>query len=531
MYKPFAHLRTLALAAAFSAASIAAASAESVLHRGNGAEPETLDPHKSTGVPENNILNDIEEGLVAWAADGTITPGIAESWETSDDGLTWTFHLRESKWSNGDALTAEDFVYSFRRAVDPATASDYAPILAPIVNVESAIAGEKKPEEIGVAATDPKTLTITLNSPTPYLLGLLAHNISFPVHKATVEKFGDQWTRPGNAVTNGAFTISDWVPQSQVTLVKNPNYWDADSVKLDKIVYYPTEDIEEELKRYRAGELDWTYEVPNTQIKWLRENMAEEFHNAPYLGTYYYVINLTKEPLGSNKALREALSLALDRETLVEKITGAGELPAYSWVPPGLNDYVQQSLPFKDTAKEERIAQAKKLLADAGYGPDNPLKVELLYNTSENHKRIAVAVQAMWKQALGVDVTLHNEEWKVYLDTRDQKNHQIARAGWIGDYPDPINFLDMFLSTAGPRNDAGYNNPEYDRLLAEAAAPTTDPAKRMELLAQAERIFLDDYAIIPVYHYVTKHMVSKKVAGFEFNILDIHRGKYLSMAE
>jgi oligopeptide transport system substrate-binding protein len=530
MYKPFAHLRTLALAAAFSAASIAAASAESVLHRGNGAEPETLDPHKSTGVTENNIENDIFEGLVAWSADGQITPGMAESWDISDDGKVYTFHLRDAKWSNGDPFTAEDFVYSFRRAVDPATASDYAPILAPIVNAKEAIAGEKKPDEIGVAATDPKTVTITLNASTPYLLGLLAHNISFPVHKATIEAHGDQWTRPGNAVSNGAFTITDWVPQSQVTLKKNPNYWDAANVKLDTIVHYPTEDLAEELKRYRAGELHITYDAPSDQIKWLEENMKEEFHNTPYLGTYYYIINLTKEPLGADKKIREALSLALDREIMTDKITQAGELPAYSWVPPGLVDYNQQFVSFKDMPMDERVARAKELLAEAGYGPDNPLKLELLYNTSENHKKIAVAAASMWKTALGVELTLRNEEWKVYLETRDQKNFQIARAAWIGDFPDPVNFLDLFLSDAGERNDAGYNNPEYDRLQAEAAN-TADPAARMKLLEQAERIFLDDHVMVPIYHYTSQHMISPKVAGWEFNVLDVHRGKYLALAE
>ena len=529
MYKPFAQMRTLALAAAFSAASIAAASAESVLHRGNGAEPETLDPHKSTGVTENNIENDIFEGLVAWSATGEITPGMAESWDISDDGKVYTFHLRDAKWSNGDPFTAEDFVYSFRRAVDPATASDYAPILAPIVNAKEAIAGEKKPEEIGVAATDPKTLTITLNASTPYLLGLLAHNISFPVHKATVEAHGDQWTRPGNAVTNGAFTITDWVPQSQVTLKKNPNYWDAANVKLDTIVHYPTEDLAEELKRYRAGELHITYDAPSDQIKWLEENMKEEFHNTPYLGTYYYIINLTKEPLGKDKNIREALSLALDRVILTDKITQAGELPAYSWVPPGLVGYNQQFVSFKDMPMEERMNRAKELMAQAGYGPDNPLKLELLYNTSENHKKIAVAAASMWK-ALGVEVTLRNEEWKVYLETRDQKNFEIARAAWIGDYPDPVNFLDLFLSDAGERNDAGYNNPEYDRLQAEAAT-TADPAARLKLLEQAEKIFLDDHVMIPIYHYTSQHMISPKVSGWEFNVLDVHRGKYLALSE
>ncbi|MBX6323100.1 MAG: peptide ABC transporter substrate-binding protein [Rhodospirillaceae bacterium] len=531
MRATFRHVKRATLALALALATGAGtAAAEQVLHRGNGAEPETLDPHKSTGVTENNIENDLFEGLVAWSADGKVTPAIAESWDVSDDGKVYTFHLRDAKWSNGDPLTAEDFVYSFRRAVDPATASDYAPILAPIVNASEAIAGKVKPDQIGVEAVDAKTLKITLNAPTPYLTGLLCHNIGMPVHRATVEKFGDQWTRPGNEVGDGAYVISEWVPQDHITLVKNPNYWDAANVKLDKVVYYPTEDIEEELKRYRAGELDITYEVPSGQVKWLLENMKDEFHNEPYLGTYYYVINLTKAPLGKDKRIREALSMAVDRETLVDKITQAGELPAYAWVPPNLEGYEQQQAAFKDWPMDKRIAEARKLLAEAGYGPDKPLKIELLYNTSENHKKIAVAIASMWKKALGVEVTLRNEEWKVYLDTRDKKNFEIARAAWIGDFPDPVNFLDMFLSDAGQRNDAGYDNPKFDELMHQAAA-TADAAARMKLLEQAERLFIDDVAMIPIYHYTTHHMVKPKVKGWAFNILDIHRDKYLSLAE
>ncbi|MGD9744179.1 MAG: peptide ABC transporter substrate-binding protein [Dongiaceae bacterium] len=522
-------LRPLALGLAALLLSATAVPAEMVLHRGNGTEPETLDPHKSTGVTENAIENDLFEGLVTFSADGRNIPGVATSWDISDDGKVYTFHLRpDAKWSNGDALTAEDFVYSFRRAVDPKTASDYAPILAPIVNAEAAIAGEADPTTLGVKAVDPETLEITLNASTPYFIGLLSHNIAFPVHKATVEKFGDQWTRPGNMVSNGAFTMADWVPQSQVTVVKNPLFHDAANVKLDKIVFYPTEDLQEELKRYRAGELDITYDVPSEQVKWLEENMASEFHNTPYLGTYYYVINLTKAPLGDQASLRRALSLALDREIMTEKITQAGEIPAYSWVPPNIEGYQQQFLDFKDMSKEERLAEAAKLLAEAGYGPQNPLKVELLYNTSENHKKIAVAAAAMWKP-LGIDLALTNQEWKVYLDTRDNKNFQIARAAWIGDFADPINFLDMFLSNAGERNDAGYSNPKYDELLKQAAV-TAEPAARMTLLEEAEKLFLADNALIPIYHYTTQHMLSPKLAGWEFNILDVHLGRYMSIA-
>ncbi len=522
-------LKPLALGLAALLISSAVASAETVLRRGNGAEPETLDPHKSTGVTENVIENDLFEGLVTFSPDGKYVPGVATSWDISDDGKVYTFHLRgDAKWSNGDAVTADDFVYSFRRAVDPTTASDYAPILSPIVNADAIIAGKAEVASLGVAAPDAATVTITLNAPTPYLIGLLAHNISFPVHQATVEKFGDQWTRPGNMVSNGAFMMADWVPQSQVTVVKNPNFHGAAEVKLDKIIYYPTEDLQEELKRYRAGELDITYDVPSEQVKWLEENMASEFNNTPYLGTYYYVINLTKEPLGKQAGIRKALSLALNREILTDKITQAGELPAYSWVPPNIEGYQQQFTDFKDMPQDQRMAEAKKLLADAGYGPDHPLELELLYNTSENHKKIAVAVASMWKP-LGVDLKLTNQEWKVYLDTRDNKNFEIARAAWIGDYADPVNFLDMFLSDAGERNDAGYNNPKFDELLHQAAG-TVDPSERLAELAKAEKIFLDNTAIIPIYHYTSQHMLSPKLTGWEFNILDIHLGRYMALS-
>lgn len=530
MTMAFARLRAVALATAFVLGSAVAVQAEQVLHRGNGTEPETLDPHKSTGVTENAIENDLYEGLVTLTADGQQAPGAAESWDVSDDGTVYTFHLRpDAKWSNGDPVTAADWVYSFQRAVSPETAADYAPILAPIVNASAIVAGEVTDlGQLGVKAVDDHTFEMTLTGPTPFILGVLTHNISFPVHKATVEQFGDQWTRPGNQVGNGAFVMEDWVPQSQVTLVKNPNFREAASVKLDKIVFYPTEDLAEELKRYRAGELHITYDAPSDQIKWLEANMADEFHNTPYFGTYYYVVNLTQPPLGDNLKLRQALSLALDREILTDKVTQAGELPAYAWVPPGVPGYEQQAVDFKDMTMAERLAEAKKLYTEAGYGPDNPLELQLLYNTSENHRKIAIAVASMWKKALGVKMTLTNQEWKVYLESRDQKNYQIARAAWIGDYVDPLNFIELFLSNAGERNDAGYNNPKFDQLVADAAKPENID-KRLTLLQQAEKVFLDDVALIPIYHYTSQHMISPKVAGWEFNILDIHLGRYLSV--
>ena len=309
--------------------------------------------------------------------------------------------------------------------------------------------------------------------------------------------------------------------------MKNPNYYDAANVKLDKIVYYPTEDISEEFKRFRNNELDITYEVPSDQVKFIEANMKDEYEAKPYLGTYYYVVNLTREPLGKQKDLREALALGIDRELIAEKVTQGSFLPGYSWVPPGVPDYPSHFLSFKDMSKEQRLAKAKELMAKAGYGPDKPLKLEILYNTSENHKKIAIAIQNMWKQ-IGVDATLNNQEWQVYLDTRDNKQYDVSRAAWIADYVDPVTFLDLFLSDAGVRNDAGYNNPEFDKLVKDSFG-INDPKERLAVLAKAEEIFLHDLPLIPILYYKTKHMVSKRVQGWAYNSLDFHMGRYMSV--
>jgi oligopeptide transport system substrate-binding protein len=526
-------IRKLLLPAAVAAGLIAggfSAQAETVLHRGNGAEPETLDPQKSTGVPEANIQYELFEGLTTYSPDGKVVPGVAEKWEVSDDGLTYTFHLRDSKWSNGDPVTAGDFVYSMQRLVDPATASDYAYIIDDIAGAYDIRNGTQKDlSKLGVVAVDDHTLKITLAHPTPYFLGLLRHSSVLPVNEKSIKAHPDDWTKPGNLVSNGAYMLTEWTPQASLTMVKNPNYYGADKVKIDKVVYYPTEDLSEEFKRYRAGELDVTYDTPSDQMKYVEANLKDQFQNSPYLGTYYYVINLTKEPLGKQRDLREALALAVDRETLVEKITQAGELPAYAWVPPGIHGWTMQSTDFKDMSKADRIAKAKELLTEDGYGPSNPLKVDILYNTSENHKKIAVAIQSMWK-AIGVQATITNQEWKVYLGTRHDKQFQVARAAWIGDYEDPTTFLTLFLSDAGDQNDAGYNNPDYDKLVKDSAKET-DPDKRMKMLEQAEDIFLKDLPIIPIYHYTTKHMVSPKLVGWEPNVLDYHLARDMSFKD
>lgn len=502
------------------------------IHLGNGTEPESLDVHLSSGVSEANIQRDLFEGLIAEGPDASLIPGAAESWEISEDGTVYTFHLRpDGAWSNGDPVTAGDFVYAFRRGLDPATAADYAFILYPVLYAEQYVAGEiTDPEEIGIRAIDDRTLEITLKAPTAYFLDMLTHHMAYPVNRGALEAHPGDWTRPGNLVSNGAYMLADWVPQSHIKLVKNPNFHDAANVALDEVWYYPTEDEGQELQRYRAGELDVTYDIPADQIEWIVANLNAEYRNFPYLGTYYYVVNTTTAPFAGNIPLRQALSLAINREVLTQKITRAGEIPAYSFVPPGVANYQQQTQEFAGWTQDERNARARELYAEAGYGPDNPLQVELLYNTSDNHKKVAIAIAAMWKQTLGVETSLRNEEWKAYLASRDEKDFQLVRAGWIGDYNDANTFLELFVSDAGEMNDPGYASARYDELV-KGAAFETDLALRETMLEEAERVFLHDTPLIPIYFYTTQHMVKPTVGGWIDNIKDVHPTRFLSVAD
>lgn len=500
--------------------------ARQVLRRAGGPEPESLDPHRAEGVSSSNILRDLFEGLVGEAADGTLQPAAAESWTVSDDGRVWTFRLRpEGRWSNGDAVTAADFVYGLRRSVDPATLSEYSAILAPIANAEAVIAGELPPSALGVRALDDLTLEIRVAAPTPYLLGLLTHSSAYPVHRPTVEQYGGAFARPGRLVGNGPFVLDEWRVQSHIRLVRNPNFRDAAGTVLEEVWYYTIENADAELARYRAGELDMTSTVPARQIGWLRKNLPAELKIAPYLGSYVFGFNMAQPPFKDNQPLRLALTLALDREILTERISGAGELAAYTWVPP-MADYPSPTPEWASWSQAEREAEARRQYAAAGYSAERPLRVRLLYNTDNNHRRLAAAMAAMWREVLGAEVELLNQEWQVFLQTRREGlETQVFRYGWIGDYQDPYTFLEILHSRHG-LNDMGYRNPGYDALLAKAAAEA-DATVRLKLLSEAERLLLEDLPVLPLYFYVSKQLVKPWVAGFEPNLLDHHPSRHL----
>lgn len=505
---------------------------EQVLIRGNGEEPQTLDPHLAEGVPSAHILRDLFEGLTTEAPDGRIIPGAASRWNISADGLTYTFYLRrDGAWSNGDALTAEDFVFSIRRSADPVTASNYGNMLYPIANAREALSGEQPTDALGVTSLDRFTLQITLTDPTPYFLNLLAHSSLYPVHRASLEAHGRRFSRPGNLVSNGAYMLEEWAMRSHIGLVKNPNYHGADDVILERVRYLPIEDQSTELKTFRAGEMHWTYEVPNNQFKWLRENYPDELVVSPWLGSYFFGFNLLREPFIDSPDLRRALVLAIDRDVLTDKVTQFGELPSYNLVPPGVTDYEAAIPEYASWTQDEREAEARRLYALAGYSEVSPLRVEIRYNTSENHKKVALAIASMWKQELGVIATLVNEEWKVFLQNRDQQIvTQVFRAGWIGDYNDPYTFLSLFHSDHG-LNDYGYSNSTVDTLLQEISSERI-PGRRQRMMQETERIILEDDPILPVYIYVTRRLVDSRVRGWQDNVMDHHysRGMYILMA-
>ncbi|HSH26229.1 MAG TPA: peptide ABC transporter substrate-binding protein, partial [Wenzhouxiangella sp.] len=395
---------------------------------------------------------------------------------------------------------------------------------------EKILAGELAPEKLGVSALNDLTFQVVLEDPTPYFLGLLTHHTSYPVYRPAVERHGDQHVRPGALVSNGAFMLDEWRIRSRIELVANPHYRAADEVIAERVVFYPFEDENTEFNRFRAGDLHWTYQVPAGQFRWLKANMADALMVAPWFGTYFFSFNLTREPFEGNLPLRQALNLAVDRDILTSQVSRFGEIPTFNLVPPGLPDYQPPETPWADLTQQEREAEAKRLYREAGYSEGQPLEVELRYNTSENHRRIAVAIAAMWKQVLGVRTRLINEEFRVFLQNRAQRRvTEVFRSGWIGDYQDAFTFLELFHSDHG-RNDAGYDSPRYDRLL-ERIASERIPSNRRNLMAEAERMILADQVILPVYHYVTKRLIDPRLKGWKNNVMDQHLTRYMFLVK
>ncbi len=497
-----------------------------VINIGNGAEPKDLDPHITTGVPEHHIQQNIFEALVS-VHPKTLEPipGVAESWKVSKDGKVYTFTLRkDAKWSNGDPITAQDFVYSWTRLLKPEIASEYAYQGYYLLNGKEFNNGKlKDASKLGVEALDDHTLKVTLVNPTPFFLGLLYHHSYYPVHRKTVEKHGLAWTRPENIVVNGAFTLDKWETNKVISLVPNPHYWDRASVKLKRANFLPTENLDTEEKMFRSGKIQVTNEVPLEKLPQWRKDTTGVYQGVPYLGTYFYWINTTKKGL-EDKRVRKALNLGIDRSRLVEFVTLGGQLPGNIYTPPGTAGFTPTAHLPTDLS---RLDEAKKLLVEAGYPGGKGLpKLEILYNTHEGHKKIAEALQQMWKQNLGVNVGLYNQEWKVYLDTLQQMQFQLARQGWIGDYNDPTTFLDLLVSDNG-NNRSGWKNPKYDQLL-ESAGRESNVAKRNEYFRQAEDMIMDELPIIPLYIYTRNYLKDPGVQGWEANIQDFHPLKYVS---
>ena len=504
---------------------------DGILHYGNGAEPQGLDPHVVTGVPENHLIRALFEGL---AVKNPITlepePGVAERWEFNDDRTVITFYLNpNAKWSNGEQITASDYIWSWNRALHPKTGNLYAYMLYPVKNAEAYAKGEIPDfADVGVKALDDSTLEVTLNAPTPYFIQLMDHYSTFAVHPETLLKFGEMtdrftpWTRVGNIVSNGAFELTDWALNRHIKMAKSETYWDRDNVSLNGVVFYPTENAVSEERMFRVEQLHRTEEVPLDKVPVYRELPDSPYMQVPYLGTYYYLINTEREPTNDVR-VRQALSMAVDRDQLIRTVLQNVFTPAYSITPPGTLGYQPPKLFDFDPEK------ARQLLAEAGYpNGENWPGIEIIYNTNEAHRKIAVAIQQMWKKYLNVDVTIANQEWKVYLNSVSQRDFQVARRGWIGDYVDPNNFLDLFI-TDGGNNNTGYADPVYDDLILQQAPRAATRSDRFGVFYEAETRLMEQMPIIPIYTYATRHLVHPSVEGMTANLMDSLNLKYVKL--
>lgn len=497
------------------------------LNRGNSAEPDSLDPHKAQGIYEASIIGDMFVGLMTEDAASDPVPGAAKSYSASEDGLVYTFKLRDLIWSDGVPVTAHDFVFSLRRLMDPKTAGQYATILYVIKNAEAVNGGRMPLDALGVRAVNDRTLEITFNVQVPYVAQLLTHFTSYAVPQHVIEKHGEAWLHPSNIVVNGPFILKEWVANDHVLLVKNPHFYDADTIEIEKVYYYPTPDYSAALKRFRAGELDVNVGVPSQEIDWVRTNLPRSVHIAPWIDTEYLQFNLTRPPFNDVR-VRKAVSMAIDREIIASRVMRAGERAAYAFVPPNMPGYPGKAhCDFKPLPMNERIAQAKALLAAAGYDENNPLTFEYNFQDQSDPRLVAVALQAMWKQ-IGAQVQLASVETLVHYNLMRKQQFSIGEAGWSADYRDAKDFLMLWQTVSRDMNYGRYSNPRYDNLI-DLSDQERDPVKRGLLLQQAEQVSLDDVAYVPIYFGTSRLLVSPEIRGWVDNNMAINRSRYLSL--
>lgn len=500
-----------------------------IIDIGNTAEPLSLDPAKTTGIWENNINGNMFIGLFTEDASANIIPGMAERWETSEDGLTWTFFVRHANWSDGVPVTAYDFEFALRRVLDPKSLSEYAAILYTLKNAEAVNAGKLPVSALGVHAIDERTLEITLEHPAAYLPGILKHQISYPVPKHVVERWGNDWIKPAHIVVNGPYTLVKWWSNYLVHLRKNPAFYDAASVCLRELFFYPTNDSDAAVRRMESGALAWNTTYSPSKTALLKKSLPGYLHEAPWMVSDYYSINMTR-PMFKDARVRRALSMAIDRDFII-RIRGGGSA-SYQFVPPHMPGYPQGArVTWADTPLPERRAEARRLLEAAGYGPNKPLKFVLSHRNTRDNPRIAVVAQADWHAiAPWVQVELRPTEVQIHYANMRAKNFDVGDGGWVGDYPDAQTYLYLLETRTKEQNYPGYSNPEYDALMTQSSKEN-DPAKRADLLRQAEQMALNDDPIIPIYLENSNNLISPRITGFVDNVEDIHRARWMCIAD